>query len=127
MVKSGSDDYYHGNVLISNVNSAYRKDILLKYRFIEDIVMAEDKILAAQILTDGGTIIYEPLAVAYNSHDHRICDAFDKLLNYGLWQKQGVSRLPKSRRSIAGRTGSYLSTEIKFLKRLIICAGYLTP
>ena len=43
VVKSGADDYYHDNVFIPDVNSAYRQDILLKYRFKEDIVMAEVK------------------------------------------------------------------------------------
>jgi len=117
VVKSSADDYYHDNVFISNVNAAYRKDILFKIRFNDDIVMAEDKMIAAHILSDGGTIIYEPLAAVYHAHDLGIREAFNKSLDYGLALRQGASSLAKSRRSLAERTGAYLAAEIKFLNQ----------
>ncbi|MGA2368421.1 MAG: glycosyltransferase [Dehalococcoidia bacterium] len=116
VVKSGAADYYHDNVFISDVNSAYRKDILLKYKFKEDIVMAEDKEIAIRLLADGYIIIYEPDAPAYHAHNYGIKGAFEKSLDYGLSLKQGVSRLSGTKKSLFGRMADYLWTELRFLK-----------
>jgi len=116
VVKSGADDYYHDNVFISDVNSAYRKDILLKYRFKDDIVMAEDKETAARMLAGGWTITYEPAAVVYHAHDHGIKAAFEKSLDFGLSLRQGAGALPGSNKPLAGRVMQYLNAELKFLK-----------
>jgi len=116
VVKSGADDYYHDNVFISNVNAAYRKDTWDKYRFKEDIIMAEDKMIAARILADGGTIIYEPLAAVFHSHDHGIKDAFNKWRGFGLSLRQGVSALPGTRRLALSKAFEYFFAEISYLK-----------
>lgn len=116
VVQSGAADYYHDNVFISDVNSAYRKDILLKYRFAEDIVMAEDKEIAVRFLDNSYTIIYEPAAAVYHSHDYGLKDAFQRSLDFGLSLRQGVSRLPKSNKSLGARMEEYLRTEFSFLK-----------
>jgi rhamnosyltransferase len=115
VVKSGVADYYHDNVFISDVNAAYRREILLKYRFKEDIVMAEDKEIAIRFINAGHSIIYEPSAAVYHSHYHGLTDLFAKHLDFGLAIKQGVSRLPKtSNNSVAGIAG-YIGAEYRFL------------
>jgi rhamnosyltransferase len=116
MVKSGSADYYHDNVFISDVNSAYRKEILLKYRFAENMVMAEDKEIALRFINGGLSIIYEPAAAVYHSHDYGLKGAFEKSLDFGLSLRQGVSRLPKSNKDLTGRIADYMRAEFKFLK-----------
>ena len=116
VIKSGADNYYHDNVFISDVNSAYRKDALLKYRFKEDIVLAEDKEIAARFTGDGLAVCYEPSAAVYHSHDHGLKDLFARHLDFGLALRQGVSGRPKtSHESLAG-TADYLRAEFKFLK-----------
>ena len=115
MVQSGADDYYHDNVFISDVNSAYRRDILTKYRFKEDIVMAEDKETAARLLAGDYAIIYEPKAAVYHSHDHGIKAAFEKSLDFGLSLRQGAGALPGSNKPLAGRIVQYLNAELKYL------------
>jgi len=116
MVQSGSAGYYHDNVFISDVNSAYRKEILLEYKFAENIVMAEDKEIAVRFINGGLSIIYEPAAAVYHSHDYGLKGAFQKSLDFGLSLKQGVSALPKTRKGLGGRISDYLGSEFRFLK-----------
>jgi rhamnosyltransferase len=120
-VKSGADNYYHDNVFISDVNSAFRRDTLLKYRFKEYIVMAEDKELAARFIEDGLTVCYEPSAAVYHSHDHGLTDLFAKHLDFGLAMRQGASRLPKTSDKVVAGVADYLRAEFKFLSS----RGYL--
>lgn len=116
VVQSGSADYYHDNIFISDVNSAYRKDILLKFRFAENIVMAEEKEVAVRLLNGGFFIIYEPAAAAYHSHDYGWKGAFEKSLDYGISLKQGASLLPKTRKGLGNRIADYLRAEFNFLR-----------
>ena len=115
VLKSGADGYYHNNVFISDVNAAYRKDILLKYRFKEAIVMAEDKEIAARFIEDSLIICYEPSAAVYHSHDHGLTDLFAKHLDFGLAMKQGGFSLPKTGHKSLTGAADYLLAEFKFL------------
>jgi rhamnosyltransferase len=116
VVKSGAEDNYRDNIFISNVNAAYRKHYWDKHRFKEDIVMAEDKMIAALILADGGTIIYEPGAAVYHSHDHGIKSVFTKWRGFGSSLKQGVSALPGTKKTALSKTFAYFAAEINYLK-----------
>lgn len=115
VVKSGSAGFYHDNVFISDVNSAYKKEILLKYRFAENMVMAEDKEIAARFIEDGLLINYEPAAAVYHAHDYGLKGLFDRHLDFGLAIKQGASRLPKTAVMPGGAVAGYLGAEYKFL------------
>lgn len=114
-LKNSGVGHYHDCVFISDVNSAYRKDILLKYRFAENMVMAEDKETAARMLAGGGTIIYEPAAVVYHSHNFGIKSAYERSLDTGLAIKQGSPILPRSNKRADQRLMNYLGAEIRFL------------
>ncbi|MCX6006174.1 MAG: glycosyltransferase [Chloroflexi bacterium] len=116
VVQSGSAGYYHDNVFISDVNSAYRKEILLKYQFAENMVMAEDKEIAARFIEAGLTINYEPAAAVYHSHDYGLKELFDKHLDFGLAIRQGASKLPKTADKPGSGMAGYLGAEYKFLR-----------
>jgi len=116
VVKSGAEDHYHDNVFISNVNAAYRSDVLMKYGFKEDMVMAEDKEIAARLIRDGYIIVYEPSAAVYHAHDYGLKDVFVRYLDYGLALEQGAGRLPGTDRPLTSRIGAYLGAELAFLK-----------
>lgn len=115
VVQSGAAAYYHDNIFISDVNAAYRKQVLLEYRFTENMVMAEDKEIAARFIDGGLSVIYQPAAAVYHAHDYNLKEIFDRHLDFGLSIKQGASKLPKT----AGKPGSnmagYLGAEYKFL------------
>lgn len=96
-VASGTSDYYHDNIFISNVNSAIRKDIWEKFKFSEAVVMAEDKEFAKRILADGWTIIYEPEAAVYHANDFGLWAAFCRSVDFGIALSQGAGGLPRSK------------------------------
>jgi rhamnosyltransferase len=115
VVKSGSAGYYHDNIFVSDVNAAYRKEILLKFRFAENMAMAEDKEIAARFMEAGHSIIYEPAAAVYHAHDLGLKELFDKHLDLGLSIRQGASRLPKTSSRPGSGMAGYLGAEYKFL------------
>ena len=126
MVQSGDSDYYHDNVFISDVNAAYRRGLLLQYKFDDNIVMAEDKEIAARFLESGYIINYQPAAAVHHSHDYSLKELFDRHLDYGLANRQGVDRLPKtSGNAVTGGAG-YLGAEWRYLadNRLLRWAPY---
>lgn len=115
VVQSGAD-YYHDNVFISNVNSAFRRETLLKYKFDENIVMAEDKEIAARLLKNGLTINYEPSAAVYHAHDYSLKSLFERSLDYGLALRQGAGALPASNMSRFRRLIQLIGYEIQYLR-----------
>lgn len=115
VVKSDAEDYYHDNVFISNVNAAYRREIVIRYRFDENLVMAEDKEIAARLMRDGYTIMYEPEAAVYHAHDYGLKDVFRRSLDYGLAMKEGASRLPGTAGTALEHAAVYLREEMNYL------------
>lgn len=116
VVKSGAAGYYHDNVFVSDVNSAYRKEVFVKFKFDENMVMAEDKELAARLIQGGLAINYEPDAAVYHSHDFSIKDQFDRHLDYGLAIRQGACMLPRTGNKPGSGIADYLSAELQYLK-----------
>jgi rhamnosyltransferase len=131
-VSPGAADYYHDNVFISNVNSAIRKDVWQKFRFSEDVLMAEDKELAKRLLLGGWHIVYEPEAAVYHAHDFSLRSVFRRSLDYGESLRQGAAGLPRSRKSLPKRLLDYSREEIRYLRTtgklvwLPYCACYDT-
>jgi rhamnosyltransferase len=111
-----SSDCYRDTMFISNVNSAITKEIWQKFRFSENVVMAEDKEFAKRILFAGYAIVYEPDAAVYHAHDFSLLSAFQRCLDYGTSLNQGVGGLLKSNRSIVGRALKHLSEQSNYLR-----------
>ena len=114
-VTCGDTDIYKDNIFISNVNSAVRRDVWQKFRFSEAILMAEDKELAKRVLSDGWSIVYEPEASVYHSHDLGLWSVFQLSVNYGVSLKQGVAGLSKSKGSIIQKSIRYFHAELRYL------------
>jgi rhamnosyltransferase len=72
------EDFYVDNVFLSDVNSVILKDVWEKHKFNEDIIMAEDKDWAIQVLKAGHKLIYEPTAAVYHSHEYKLISAFKR-------------------------------------------------
>ena len=115
VVQSGAD-YYHDNVFISNVNSAFRREILLEHKFDENIVMAEDKEIAARLLKNGMTVNYEPSAPVYHAHDYSLKSLFERSLDYGLALRQGADALPASNMPRLRRLIQLIGCESQYLR-----------
>jgi rhamnosyltransferase len=95
-----SPDRHHDAMFISSVSSAIRKDVWQRFRFSEDVIVAEDKEFAKRTLFAGWSIVYEPEAAVYHSHDFSLWSAFRRHLDYGASLNQGVDELLRSDRSI---------------------------
>ena len=72
------EDFYIDNVFLSDVNSAILKDVWGKHKFNEDIIMAEDKDWAIQVLKAGYKLIYKPRATVYHSHEYNLTSVFTR-------------------------------------------------
>jgi rhamnosyltransferase len=98
------EDIYIVTVFLSDVNSAIPKDVWEKHKFNEDIIMAEDKDWAIQVLKQGYKLIYEPKAAVYHSHDYNLTSVFKRRFDDGAAIKQ-----------ICGNSGGFASTGLSYL------------
>jgi len=112
-VVGGASDYYRDNMFISNVNSAIKKDVWQQFKFLEDIVLAEDKEFAKRILLAGWKIVYQPDAVVYHAHNFSLRSVFQRFVNAGIALSQGVS-VPRSKNWVINRLG-YFAMEAKYI------------
>jgi rhamnosyltransferase len=94
-VKLGNE-YIRDNIFISDVNSAYRREIWDKFRFSETILQAEDKEIAKRFLFAGHSIIYEPQAMVFHAHNFTISSLYKRSKEIGKSLTQNVS-MPRSK------------------------------
>lgn len=79
--------YYH----FSNANSAIRRSVWEATRFPEDLKVFEDVGIAKRILDSGWSIIYEPEAAVYHSHDFPLTVLFRRYFDIGVvYQRLGI-------------------------------------
>jgi rhamnosyltransferase len=74
--KSGNEPLTLEKVFFSNVSSAIRRDILLKYPFDEDLIMSEDQQFSRDVLEAGYSVVYQPSSVVVHSHDYTLGTVF---------------------------------------------------
>jgi glycosyltransferase involved in cell wall biosynthesis len=79
--------YYH----FSNANSAIRKKVWEVTRFPEDLKVFEDVGIAKRILDSGWSIVYEPEAAVYHSHDFPLDILLRRYFDIGVvYQRLGI-------------------------------------
>jgi rhamnosyltransferase len=79
--------YYH----FSNANSAIRRKVWEATRFPEDLKVFEDVGIAKRILDSGWSIVYEPEAAVYHSHDFPLDILFKRYFDIGVvYQRLGI-------------------------------------
>ena len=76
------------HLFFSNVNGAIRKSLALTYPYREDLIMSEDQDWACNVLDQGYSIIYEPSAAVYHSHDLALTQLFKRYYQYGYSHRQ---------------------------------------
>jgi len=86
--KTGLEKVFRDNLIISNVNSAVKKELWEKFKFPEDVIMAEDRGLGKKILLDGWTILYIPEAAVYHSHNYNLKTVFQRYFDEGITLNQ---------------------------------------
>jgi rhamnosyltransferase len=79
--------YYH----FSNANSAIRKIVWEATPFPEELKVFEDVGIAKRILDSGWSIVYEPEAAVYHSHDFPLDVLFKRYFDIGVvYQRLGI-------------------------------------
>jgi glycosyltransferase involved in cell wall biosynthesis len=79
--------YYH----FSNANSAIKRSVWETTRFPEELKVFEDVGIAKRILDSGWSIVYEPEAAVYHSHDFPVDILFKRYFDIGVvYQRLGV-------------------------------------
>jgi rhamnosyltransferase len=79
--------YYH----FSNANSAIRRSVWEATQFPEELRVFEDVGIAKRILDSGWSIVYEPEAAVYHSHDFPLDLLFKRYFDIGVvYQRLGI-------------------------------------
>jgi len=79
--------YYH----FSNANSAIRRKVWDVTRFPDDLKVFEDVGIAKRILDSGWSIVYEPEAAVYHSHDFPLDILIKRYFDIGVvYQRLGI-------------------------------------
>lgn len=99
-------------MFFSNVSSAIKKDIWNSYKFNESVLLGEDQAWSKTVLLNGYSIIYEPKAKVYHSHNYNIVDTFKRYFDHGFSLKQ---RATDKIISISKEGLYFLKEEIIFL------------
>jgi rhamnosyltransferase len=80
--------YFNKNIwkfiIFSNISSAYRRDLLEKYPFKEDILAVEDQEWACRLIKNGYSIYYEPASCVHHSHNDTLKKLYNRHYRYGL-------------------------------------------
>jgi len=73
---------------LSTVNAAIRKDVWEATRFPEHLKVYEDVGIAKLILDQGWSVLYEPDAAVYHSHNYSLWGLFKRYFDGGVIRKQ---------------------------------------
>lgn len=101
-------------LFFSNVCSAARRDVCLRFHFDETLIMSEDQLFSRDLLRAGLDIVYQPAAQVIHSHHYNLSTLWKRNFDSG-YSMRGVPG-----ESIAqgiGRATLFLSREIRFLAR----------
>ncbi len=78
-------------IAFSNISSAYRRDLLERYPFAENLPAVEDQAWAYRLMQEGYSIYYEPASCVYHSHNDTLKKLYSRHYRYGLAFKTFVS------------------------------------
>jgi rhamnosyltransferase len=113
---AGEDELSMATTLFSNVNSAIRRDVFERFRFVDDINMSEDQEWSRRVLLDGFAIAYEPRAVVRHSHDYDLRAAFRRFYESGFSARRSYAPGGGSLLVVA-RTGlDYVRAEVRWFR-----------
>ncbi len=74
--REGNEPLTLEQVFLSNVSSAFRRSVLMKYPFDENIIMSEDQQVSRDLINAGFEVVYQPSSVVIHSHNYTLAGAF---------------------------------------------------
>ncbi len=100
----------------SNACSAIRRSVFEEIgRFPENVVVNEDMVLAARLITKGYRIAYEPSATVYHSHEFTLGQVFRRYFDIGVVLSRQRWILDQARPETEG--WRYVRESVGFLKK----------
>ncbi len=72
------------DVFFSNVSSSMRKDLLMAFKFDENLIMSEDQQWAKTVIENGYNVFYNPKSVVYHSHNYSLTTVFKRFFDSGV-------------------------------------------
>lgn len=102
------------NVFFSNVCSAARRELCLRFPFDETVIMSEDQLFSRDLLQNGFSIVYAPQAQVVHSHHYDLRALFKRNFDSG-YSLRSFPGEPATKQ--AGRAISFLTRETRFLAR----------
>ncbi|HEX8206063.1 MAG TPA: glycosyltransferase [Solirubrobacteraceae bacterium] len=113
---AGEAELSMATTLFSNVNSAIRRDVFERFRFVDDINMSEDQEWSRRVLLEGYAIAYEPRAVVRHSHDYDLRAAFRRFYESGLSARRSYAP-GRGSLLVVARTGlDYVRAEVRWFR-----------
>lgn len=103
-----------GNVFFSNVCSAARRELCLRFPFDESVIMSEDQLFSRDLLQNGFSIVYAPQACVIHSHHYDLRALFKRNFDSGYSLRSFPGEPPTKQ---AGRAIAFLTREVRFLAR----------
>jgi len=86
-IKWASDSYTSGDNIFSDVNSAIKKELLLKNPYKNDIIVSEDYEWANRIIHKGYKVVYQPKSEVIHSHSYNLVSLFKRNFDIGVSYK----------------------------------------
>jgi len=99
----------------SNVNSAVRREVWEQTPFPEDINAYEDFSFAVRLVRQGRTIVYEPDAAVFHSHNYGLMKAFQQYFDNGVVYGRRQIWDGKQKNRMRSDGLQYLWNEMKYL------------
>jgi rhamnosyltransferase len=100
------------NIFFSNVSSAIKKELLLKFPFDETLIMSEDQQWAKNIIDAGYKTAYEPESKVIHSHDYTFKSVFQRYFDSAFSLNKIQS---KNSKNFLKKGGNYILNEFKFI------------
>ncbi|BCM92011.1 hypothetical protein IAD21_03890 [Abditibacteriota bacterium] len=103
-------------VFFSNVCSAARRDVCLRYPFDETLIMSEDQIFADTLLRNGLALVYAANVAVIHSHSYDLSTLFRRNFDSG-YSLRGFDSMQMSLGHKLQRLARFWGSEVRFLVR----------
>jgi rhamnosyltransferase len=104
--------------LFSNANSAMPRELLKRFPFAEDVLIAEDQDWSRRMLLEGYSLRYEPRAAVRHSHAYTLFTAFRRFFESGVAGSRTFLAGGADAHGVLRRKGlAYATGELRWLVR----------
>jgi rhamnosyltransferase len=104
------------SAFMSNSFAAYRRAAMIEVGgFPDDVILGEDMVVAARMVTKGWHIAYVAEAKAFHSHDYTLAQEFKRYFDIGVFHAQEPWLLERFGKP-EGEGGRFVRSELNYLR-----------